>query len=606
MSGLVALAGFRHPTDPSEVERMAAAAPYRGSLATVAAPSGAAVLGHQNRTDPAVYRDGPRLVVADARLDAGTAGVAAARRIAAVYRRWGTGTAARLTGDFAFVIWDDEARLLYGARDPMGLRPMYYRYEPGRVLVASEVKQILAATGVPARLHEAALAAYLVGLVGPLEWTFYEGIHQLPPAHHLTVSAAGAGVARYRDFDPEPLRFDDDRDYETELRDRLRAAVARRIPAGGRFGVMLSGGLDSGAIGAMAARVGPGRVTAFTWAFDDLAECDERRVSHPLAAHVGMPVVDVPADESWPLRDDVATDPDSPFTSSPYQVMHEDALRRAGEHGVATMLWGSAGDLIVGDYDDPYLAPFLRGRWQDGWERLQAAAEYDEVGIGGAAVQHLVRPLANRLWPPGRLPAARRRVWETVRRVRGTSPWPAWLHLDAAQRLDLAAVAQADQPRPPRGGAFQRRYALIHQPWQAQASVWLNRTHARFGVEYADPWSDPALVDFALAVPPRLLWSTPDDPYKPFLRRALAPLLAETVLAEMGKVVPSPLYGRGVNDRARPVVEELLARPRLAELGLVDAEALRVRLTALHDAGDVSGELWYVLSAEQWLKNHWE
>ena len=103
------------------------------------------------------------------------------------YRAWGVECAARLVGDFAFVVWDGARQRLFAARDALGMRSLVYRAEAGRTLFATEVKQILSVPGVPARIYEPAVGVYLSGPYMPPEWTFYEGIERLAPAHALLV-----------------------------------------------------------------------------------------------------------------------------------------------------------------------------------------------------------------------------------------------------------------------------------------------------------------------------------------------------------------------------------------------------------------------------------
>ena len=107
--------------------------------------------------------------------------------ILAAYQEWGESCPEKLLGDFAFAIWDSKQQQLFAARDPMAMRAFYYRCEPKRLLFATEVKQILAVPGVPVEIFEPAVAAHLAGPYAPLDWTFYTGISQLPPAHALLV-----------------------------------------------------------------------------------------------------------------------------------------------------------------------------------------------------------------------------------------------------------------------------------------------------------------------------------------------------------------------------------------------------------------------------------
>src|SRR5690606_37716046 len=96
------------------------------------------------------------------------------------YLAWGESFMQNVLGDWAFGLWDRRERRLLLARSPQGIRPLYYRVESQRVLFASEIKQILAVEGVPRRLSLPMAGAWLFIQPGSPEWTFYDGVHQLP------------------------------------------------------------------------------------------------------------------------------------------------------------------------------------------------------------------------------------------------------------------------------------------------------------------------------------------------------------------------------------------------------------------------------------------
>jgi asparagine synthase (glutamine-hydrolysing) len=204
--------------------------------------------------------EGEVVVVADARIDnraelvaalGGVVGSGATdvELIAAAYRAWGLESAARLVGDFAFVVWDGERRRLYAARDALGMRSLAYRVEAGRALFATEVKQILAVPGVPARIFEPAVAAFLSGRLPRPEWSFWEGIAQLAPAHAWTwEEGAGSRTWRYWDVDGgRRIRYRREEEYAEHFLELFRESVRARLRSVRPVGLLLSGGVDSGA-----------------------------------------------------------------------------------------------------------------------------------------------------------------------------------------------------------------------------------------------------------------------------------------------------------------------------------------------------------------------
>src|SRR4029077_11929028 len=108
----------------------------------------------------------------------------------AAYQRWGAACAERLLGDFAFALWDPRRRLLVCARDPMGVRPLYYYHAPRQVFVlASETQSLLTFPQVPTNLDEGRIADALVGELEGIDntSTFYAAILRLAPASTLVL-----------------------------------------------------------------------------------------------------------------------------------------------------------------------------------------------------------------------------------------------------------------------------------------------------------------------------------------------------------------------------------------------------------------------------------
>ena len=181
---------------------------------------------------------GEVVVTADARLDnrvelmsaLGLAhrvadGVSDGELVLRAWERWGEECPARLLGDFAFALWDARRRVLFCARDPAGVKPLYYHLGSRLVAVASETKALLAIPDVPRRLDEISIAACLVPGLDDRVATFYEGILRLPAGHCLTVTAGGGTARAYWQLDPtRELRPGSD----AELRGAVPGAVHRR------------------------------------------------------------------------------------------------------------------------------------------------------------------------------------------------------------------------------------------------------------------------------------------------------------------------------------------------------------------------------------------
>src|SRR4051794_2792492 len=190
--------------------------------------------------------------------------------------------AERLDGMFALAIWDDRRARLVLARDRVGKKPLYYWSGDGRLVFGSEIKAVLAHPGVPRRLDESAIPAYLTFGYVPTPRTFFEGVRSLPPGEVLTFEPGGKPlVERY--WAPPVVGVDGaarlDLSLEEaalEVRGRLEDAVRRRLVSDVPLGAFLSGGVDSTAIVGIMARELDRPVETFTMGFDDEEGYDER------------------------------------------------------------------------------------------------------------------------------------------------------------------------------------------------------------------------------------------------------------------------------------------------------------------------------------------
>src|SRR5436190_3336332 len=188
------------------------------------------------------------------------------------YEEWGVDCAARLNGIFAFALWDASARRMYLARDPYGVKPLYYAERDGVLTFASELKAILAQPGLTPEVDPDALHLCLTFRYVPSPWTLFRGIRKLAPGTYLSARPDSVDVASYASA-PEPALEDaDPRELVEELRRSLRAAVRRQMMRDVPISVSLSGGVDSAALLSLVSDAADGPVQAFTIGFGENSE----------------------------------------------------------------------------------------------------------------------------------------------------------------------------------------------------------------------------------------------------------------------------------------------------------------------------------------------
>ena len=223
--------------------------------------------------------------------------------ILAAYRAWGTDCLARLNGMFAFALYDGRQRQLFMARDRAGEKPLFYAPAQGVLRFASELKGLMADPALPRRIDREALDCYLAMGYVPGERCMLQGVKKLPPAHAL-VFDLGSGQSRlWRYWQlPEPDASAahgqaDEAGLLQELEALLEDAVRRQLVADVPVGVLLSGGVDSSLITAMAVRSAP-RVKTFTIRFPGYGQYDETEHARLIARHFGTEHVELAAAES--------------------------------------------------------------------------------------------------------------------------------------------------------------------------------------------------------------------------------------------------------------------------------------------------------------------
>ena len=204
------------------------------------------------------------------------------------YRRWGDDVIDHLRGMFAFALWDQPRGRLLLARDRLGKKPLYYAWNEGTLYFASEIKGILAGSGMARQPDLQAIDHYLTYQYVPAPFTAFQGIRKLRPAHRMVVSGAeDAKIEPYWSLDrPDQVQPRPVQDLQEEIVARFDEAVRLRLVSDVPVGAFLSGGIDSASIVASMARAGRGTVKTFTIGFDEPAY-DERAPARLVAERYG-------------------------------------------------------------------------------------------------------------------------------------------------------------------------------------------------------------------------------------------------------------------------------------------------------------------------------
>ncbi len=276
MSSIAGIVAMRGPLEGNEIHRMLDALDHWGADRRGSWVGRDAALGHlllhtgartRGERHPCTRSDSGYHLTGDVRLDnrgdvVSALGLSTARLrelsdaevVLRAYEAWGDGTPERLIGDFAFAVWSERERTLFCARDPFGVRPFFYHDGPRHFAFASEIKGVLALTGVSRVVDEVWVADFLCRLVVDAHRTLFREVRRLEPGHALRVGPGGLRRWSYR----RPIEEAElpgaatDADLVDGFLHALRTAVERRLPDGLDAAAELSGGLDSSGICAVA------------------------------------------------------------------------------------------------------------------------------------------------------------------------------------------------------------------------------------------------------------------------------------------------------------------------------------------------------------------
>jgi len=205
------------------------------------------------------------------------------------YEQWGFGGLAKLNGMFGLAVWDRGERCLVIARDPYGIKPLYYHDDGSSLRFGSEIKSILCDDAVPREVDRAALDAFLTLTYVPSPGTAFAGIGKVPPGFALVCTAGGCRLRRFHFATPHPLAVEarDEPKLVTRLQDLIEAAVRRQMVADVPVGALLSGGVDSTATATIMSEISDRPIDTFTVGFGGDYALNETHFARATARRLG-------------------------------------------------------------------------------------------------------------------------------------------------------------------------------------------------------------------------------------------------------------------------------------------------------------------------------
>jgi asparagine synthase (glutamine-hydrolysing) len=507
------------------------------------------------------------------------------------YEQWGIAFLERLRGMFAIALWDARERQLVLARDRFGIKPLYVRDVGGELSFASELDAL-----PRGEIDLDALEAFLATNSVPAPLSIFRDVRKLPPGHVLTWRAGQSRSERFARPGPLPERHDDEAELVEECRARLRDSVRAHLVADVPVGVLLSGGVDSGALAALAAEETSGPLRTFSIGFEE-ASFDELAGAHAVAARYAT------SHRELTLRPDaalllpaLAEAFDEPFADS--SALPTYLVARLASEDVKVALSGEGGDELFGGYYT-YVADLLAQR---------------------------VGPLAAALRPAlDRLPTSSRRVSfdYKAKRFAGAANLPplerhhGWKEIFSADaRAELTGRRHPFDPVDLQRARFAETdgqdHELLARLQDVDVGLYLvddlltktDRASMAWSLEARVPFMDTVVTNFAFSLPTR--HKVRGLQKKRLLRKAMEPLLPREVVhgRKRGFSIPAAAWLRG---ELEPFARETLSPAVVRRQGILQPDAVtRVLETHVSGRQDLSRQLWGLLAFTLWYEHHVE
>ena len=511
-----------------------------------------------------------------------------------LYEEYGADGVAKLTGMFAFALWDSRAERLILARDRAGKKPLFYRRTPGGGLAfASELHALVRGfRELPAEPNYAALDEFLTLQYVPSPLTAYKDVYKLPAAH-LAVLESGADlvVRRYWSKPTGVERAGSEEDLARELRDLLAKAVRRRLVADVPVGAFLSGGIDSSAVVALMATQSSRPVQTFSIGFPDASD-SELPWARKVAARYGTvhheKVIGPAVAE---IVQDLVRHHGEPFADSSAVATY--CLAQMTRENVTVALSGDGSDETFAGYTRYTTAQLahVHDALPRAWQPLYRS------GIGAlvrAAAPHIAG-FADHLGDGEAVRYPYIMCQFTSEEKKALQFAPMWNASRGATVERFAKVLSES-------GSRSRLGRLIDLDWQTYLVDDINTkvdiASMAHSLEVRSPFLDTDVVEFAARIPRGMLMRLRG---KHLLRRAVSDLVPPAIMRRSKRGFALPLRRWMKSDLAAMTRDVLLDRTA-RERGLFRPEEVARLVAAVDRDRNAPDRVWTLLMLELWFR----
>ena len=520
-----------------------------------------------------------------------------------LFEEYGADCVQHLRGMFAFAIWNRNTRTLFIARDRLGIKPLYYKWTPERLLFGSEIKAVLAHGGIRPEFNRAALPEYLAFGYLSGEESFYNGILKLLPGHTMTVGPEGlAEIRQYWELDAStPHQSRDESYYIHSYRELLEGAVNSHLMSDVPLGVFLSGGVDSSAVAALMTKLRREPVETFS-------------VGYTEQSYSELPFARAVSDHIQSRHHEVLVSEPEFFGALPHLIWHEDEPiawpSSVSLYFVAKLARERVTVVLTGEGADETLAGYSRYAFTLKNAALDRA--YRSFVPGS-----LRRGLRNAVATSSLLGASLRRTLEHTFLAKDGNSWASFYFdnfFSAFGEVEQEGLLTSEFARE---AAPSTAYKNVLDYWERSSGELLQRLlytdiktylvellmkqdnmSMAASIESRVPFLDHVLVEFATRIPRDM--QIHGLAGKRILKKAVEDLLPRSILYRPKLGFPTPWSGWLAGPRLE-TIREMLLEPRSLERGYFRREAIET-LFREHRAQhrDNYDRIWRLLNLELW------
>lgn len=517
-----------------------------------------------------------------------------------LYEEYGAKAVEKLRGMFAFAIWDRQAKMLFIARDRLGVKPLYYVHdEQGNLFFGSEIKTLLEANAIKPEINYAALPDQFANHGTSRDETLFKGVKRLLPGHFLIWKDGNLNIEEFWDVKFEPKHDEkSDKDYIEEWREMFRHSVKLRLMADVPLGMFLSGGIDSSAIAAMMSEMVDEPIKTFSVGFKE-REANEFEYARIVAKAFKTE------------HHEITITPEQFFAELPKLVWHEDEpigfIASVPLYFVSKLAQKHVKVVLTGEGSDEILAGY--GRYAKALQLLNYGEKYESLtpsfirsfvkssvsAIGGKLNRTFLTreaDIENLFFDNfaifGKTMQKNLFSEETKARISERNPYfyqNKWLEKnDAIETLDKLLYVDTK--------------TYLHELLMKQDQMSMAAS-----IESRVPFLDHKLVELTAKMPTQMKLRGKDTKF--LLREAMKGILPDEILNRSKMGFPVPI-GNWFRNEYKHIVNEYVLSERSLNRGIFNADFVR-EIVQKHNAGENHDErLWSLVNFEIWQRRFFD